>query len=217
MKIKPVPKAGKVVVELAAKDERLLQPLPFQLRRILVPVDFSDTARKAILYAVPFATAFDAELLLVHVLQLCSLPAEIGYLPPELAGSQSQSRSAAREQLDKLCALEIGTRARSQVQVREGVPWQEIVAAARETNTDLIILATHGRTGLKHVLLGSVAERVVRHAPCPALVVRDQERDFVPASPKAASLPNQASPAHARNPGETPAREFNKNETSSKP
>ncbi len=183
MKIKPGPKAGKVVVELAAKDEALLPPLPFQLRRILVPVDFSDTARKALQYAVPFAAPFDAELIVVHVLQPLNLPPEIGYLPPELAVSRSDFRDSARQQLEKLCAREIGARARSQVRVREGVPWQEIAAAARDTNADLIILATHGRTGLKHVLVGSVTERVVRHAPCPVLVVRDHEREFVPTTP----------------------------------
>jgi nucleotide-binding universal stress UspA family protein len=157
---------------------------------------------------VPFATAFDAELLLVHVLQPCSLPAEIGYLPPELAVSHSESGNAAREQLDKLCVLEIGARAHSQVQVREGVPWQEIVAAARENDTDLIILATHGRTGLNRVLLGSVTERVVRHATCPVLVVRDQERDFVPALPTEASLSRWDESESSKAPGvATPLRQ----------
>jgi nucleotide-binding universal stress UspA family protein len=85
--------------------------------------------------------------------------------------------------LEQLCGREIGSRGRFQVQVRDGVPWEEVVTAARESNTDLIILSTHGRTGLSHALLGSVAERVMRHAPCPVLVVRERERDFIPASP----------------------------------
>ncbi len=144
----------------------------------------------------------------MHVLQPFSLPAEIGYLPPEMAVSQREFLDSTREQLEKLCAREIGARARSQVQVRDGVPWQEIVAAARETNTDLIILATHGRTGLKHVLLGSVAERVVRHAPCPVLVVRDQERDFMPTLPKAASLSKGDESESSKAPGvATPLRQ----------
>jgi len=185
MKFRPAPQKGKVVVELESKDERLLKSLPFELRHILVPVDFSDTSKKAIQYAVPFGAAFDAEVLLLHVMQPYSVPVELGYMPPQWAESQREFVKSARDELDKLCAREIGARARSQVQVREGVPWQEIIAAARETCADLIILATHGRTGLRHVLLGSVAERVVRHAPCPVLVVRERERDFVPPAPGA--------------------------------
>jgi universal stress protein A len=172
-------------MKLESKDEGLLKPLSFHLRRILVPVDFSDTAKKALQYAVPFAVAFDAEVDVVHVIQPYTMPAEVGYMPPELAVSPQELVNSAREELNKLCAREIGARARFQVQVREGVPWPELIAAARETNADLIILATHGWTGLKHVLLGSVAERVMRHAPCPVLVVRDRERDFVPTAPKA--------------------------------
>jgi universal stress protein A len=169
-----------VVLELESKDERLLTPLPFQLRRILVPMDFSDVAKKALRYAVPFAVAFDAEVVLVHVLQPFSVSFEAGFMGPEMAGSMEEFKSAAQEALAKLSAHEIGTRARTQAQVREGVAWHEIITAARETDTDLIILATHGRTGLPHVVLGSVAERVVQHAPCPVLVVRETERDFAP-------------------------------------
>lgn len=63
--------------------------------------------------------------------------------------------------------------------VRDGSPFDEICNAARESDSDLIVIATHGRTGLKHVFLGSTAERVVRHAPCPVLIVRERGRDFV--------------------------------------
>jgi nucleotide-binding universal stress UspA family protein len=189
MKLKPAAKKGKILLELGTKDSTLLKALPFALRRILVPVDFSDTARKAIQYAAPFAAAFDAEVTLVHVIQPFSVPVELGYIPPDLADTQQELMKSAREELGKICARELGTRSRYQVQVREGVPWQELVAAARETDTDLIILATHGRTGLKYALLGSVAERVVRHAPCPVLVVRDRERDFVTTTTHAAPVP----------------------------
>ena len=191
MKIKPAPQKGKVVVELESKDAGLLAPLAFQLRRILVPVDFSDTSKKAIHYAAPFGAAFDAEVVLLHVVQPYNLPVELGYMPPDWADNQQKFLQAAREELDKLCAHEVGGRARSQTHVREGVPWQEITAAAGELQADLIILATHGRTGLSHVLLGSVAERVVRHAPCPVLVVRESERDFVaPALESSSPLPD---------------------------
>lgn len=167
----------------------MLKPLPFELRRVLVPVDFSDTSRKAMQYAVPFGAAFGAEVLLLHVVQPYTVPVELGYMPPEWAESQQRFLKSAREELEKLGGREIRDRAAWKAQVREGVPWQEIIAVAGEARADLIIVATHGRTGLQHVLLGSVAERVVRHAPCPVLVVRETERDFVPPSPDTDSPP----------------------------
>ena len=187
MKTKPTTSTGELPRERGSSEEAWPKPLPFQLRRIVVPMDFSDTSKKALQYAVPFAVAFDAEMLLVHVVQPFSLPSELGYMPPEIMGDQQAFRESAQVQLNKLCAAELGARCRYQVQVREGVPWQEVVNAATESEADLIILATHGRTGLSHVLLGSVAERVMRHGPCPVLVVRERERDFTPATSNAVS------------------------------
>jgi universal stress protein A len=183
MKIKAAPKTGKVVVELESQDTGLPNPLPFRLKQLLVPMDFSDTAKKALQYALPLAAAFEAEVLLLHVVPPCTLPADLGYLPPEVAVGAREILNFAREELARLCAREARSGTRCRADVRQGSPWQEIVAAARETSTDLIVLATHGRTGVQHVLLGSVTERVVRHAPCPVLVVRERERDFAPALP----------------------------------
>jgi universal stress protein A len=180
MKVKAVPHQTKVVVELESRDEGLLKPMPFHIRHILVPVDFSDTACKALQYAVPFARAFDAEVSVVHVVQPYTVPTKLGFMEPEIVVNHGEIVDAARKELDRLCAREMGGGVHYQAQVREGVPWHEVVTAAGEINADLIILATHGRTGLQHALLGSVAERVVRHASCPVLVVRKRERDFVP-------------------------------------
>jgi len=184
MKVKAAPKKGKVLVELASQDEGLPPSLPFQLKRILAPVDFSEASRKALQYAAHFAAAFNAEVILLHVIQPFTLPVEPEFMPPELGISRQELVDSSRRELEEWCAREIGGRVQCQVRAQEGVPWHQIVAAASDTNTDLIILATHGRSGLKHVLLGSVVERVTHHAPCPVLVVREQERDFVPTSPK---------------------------------
>jgi nucleotide-binding universal stress UspA family protein len=84
--------------------------------------------------------------------------------------------------------------------VRSGTPYYEIVRAAEETNTDLIVLSTHGRTGLAHVFIGSNAERVVRHAPCPVLVVRQREHDFLSAADSGtATSTNRLKGAHYGN------------------
>jgi len=67
--------------------------------------------------------------------------------------------------------------------LRNGIPWQEITAAARGLDVDLIVLSTHGDTGMKHIIMGSTAERVVQHAPCLVLVVREREHEFLPTNP----------------------------------
>jgi len=183
MKIKPGTKKGRVVAKMESPGAGWIPPLPFQLQRILVPLDFSEMAGKALRYAVPLAIPFDAEVVLLHVLQPYIVSPDPGSLSPELAVSQRELQESAQQQLEKLRLDEIGARLRSQASVRLGVAWQEIVAEAEALQADLIILSTHGRTGLNHALMGSVAERVVRHAPCPVLVVRERERDFVPLPP----------------------------------
>jgi universal stress protein A len=108
------------------------------------------------------------------VLQPVVYPADFGYPSAPLEVDEAM-RKKIEERL-----LELGRRASFQTQplIRIGQPYQEIGLAASEMQADLIIIATHGRTGLKHVLLGSTAERVARHAPCPVLIVRERERDF---------------------------------------
>ncbi len=185
MKVKPALKRGHVMVDLDSKDEKLLSSgnpsakPGFELKRILVPIDFSDCSKKALQYAIPFARQFGAELILLHVVQVNYYAGDFGTV--DVALLEGEMRKNGQRQLDSL-ATEMASRDLSfKTEVRTGRTTSEIVNLANETNTDLIILATHGHTGLKHVLLGSVAENVVRHAPCPVLIVREVEHDFVPA------------------------------------
>jgi nucleotide-binding universal stress UspA family protein len=185
MKFKPAPKSDGVVVKLK-RDEALgvvstpetaNEPLPiFKLRRILVPVDFSNCSKKALQYAVPFARQFEAGIVLLYVVQ--------PYIPvPEMSTVdvglvQMQMREGG---LKELAALKDTVAAEVPVEtvMRMGNPHLEIIRAARELGIDLIVLSTHGRSGLAHVFMGSVTERVVRHASCPVLVVREGEHEFV--------------------------------------
>ncbi|MBI3849938.1 MAG: universal stress protein [Verrucomicrobia bacterium] len=185
MKFKPTTKSGGVLVELGPKEAQLpvtsaekeTAALPvFKLKKILVPVDFSDCSNKALHYAIPFARQFDAELILLHVVQpyvpVPEMPTiDIGLL-------QSQMRGSGEKEL-KTLQRKVAGEVSSEIAVRVGTPYMEIIKAVKELDVDLVILATHGRTGLAHVFLGSTAERVVRHAGCPVLVVRERERDFV--------------------------------------
>ncbi|MBV8675948.1 MAG: universal stress protein [Planctomycetaceae bacterium] len=147
-----------------------------EIRTILAPTDFSPHAEKAVRYACGLAERFEAELHLLHVLSdivpTGPDPMLASVLPPEY---YKESEEQSRQTLSKLLAPSWG-RPRSVVTaVRWGTPVEEIVAYARAASVDLIVIATHGRTGLSHVLLGSVAERMIREAPCPTLTIRSRD------------------------------------------
>lgn len=193
MKVKPSNRMrqgrgrGGVVIEMGPKDVQLPADRPkvkagtsalpvFKLKRILVPLDFSDCSKKALQYAVAFARQFGATLSLLYVIQPYYPVSEMVPMDGELFDrhmreSSETEMSALRKSLDP--AL------KPSATIRYGTPHVEIVRAARDLKCDVIILSTHGRTGLSHVLMGSTAERVVRHANCPVLVLREREREFV--------------------------------------
>jgi len=148
-----------------------------RLNRILVPTDFSEHSKTAVQYGCELASKFGADLHLLHVVeQLPVMYSEGAIFSPE---TEAELLAEARELLTKtpadidVSALNV-TRA-----TLEGHPLVEIVRYARENEIDLIVIGTHGRTGLVHVLLGSVAEKVVRKAPCPVLTVHSPEHEFI--------------------------------------
>jgi universal stress protein A len=144
------------------------------VKRILVPVDFSEPSMKALPYALSLARQFRAELFLVHIVEQIVYPGD-WMIPPFPSGDfASESREQLVEKLRNACG---DGSAKITPIVRFGRAWQEVVAIAREQDCDMIVLATHGYTGLKHVLLGSVAEKIVRHSPCPVLTVRPDDMD----------------------------------------
>jgi universal stress protein A len=150
-----------------------------RLQKILLPTDFSNYSAAATKYACELATKFDAELHLLHTLEthLASTPAfGMGLALPKYI---NESRAAAEKALAGVLDPK-WSEGRTVIQaVVEGSPKVEIIQYARKHNIDLIVLATHGRTGLSHVLMGSVAETVVRTAPCPVLTVRPEGHQFV--------------------------------------
>ena len=147
-------------------------------RKILVPVDFSEYSENALRYGSEFAKAFGAELVLCHVLEMPVYPVAIGLgsVPPIMTDDLMPDIEKRLEQDAAKC---VDPELKVKMVVREGAPFVEIVHIARDEEVDLIIMPTHGRTGLSHVFMGSTAERVVRKAPCPVLVVRDGQREFV--------------------------------------
>lgn len=143
-----------------------------QLRRILVPLDFSPPSRRALRFAREWAVRFGSEICLLHVIEPMTAVASFGPVPAAVPPVTVDFREQARAELGRLAREEFPASVQVSVQLRDGSAYDQIAAAARDWQADLIIIATHGRTGLTHALLGSTAERVVRHAPCPVLTLR---------------------------------------------
>jgi nucleotide-binding universal stress UspA family protein len=145
-----------------------------RIKRILVPTDFSLLSVAATEYAKTLAKAFRARLCLVHVVER---PVVIGEENINLAYVRlwPELEEAARQDLKKFALKNLRGVPHLEIQLLTGNPYYEIVRLAQDGGFDLIVLATHGRTGLAHVLIGSVAERVARHSPIPVLLVKPQE------------------------------------------
>lgn len=141
---------------------------PLKLARILVSTDFSRHAAQALHYAVPLARQVGGRITLLHVLDWPVVPATLSVA----VRNEDQLTRAANRKLAELAATAVPADLLDKTVVRLGTSYREIVQAARGLKMDLIVMATQGRAGLKRALLGSTAERVVRHAACPVLTVR---------------------------------------------
>jgi nucleotide-binding universal stress UspA family protein len=145
------------------------------LRRILVPTDFSETSTAALRYAIALARRFTARVYLLNVAE----DAGIGTEDEHPIGIFVTMQNAAHDRLRRLLTEQDVEELRPDCATRVGLPAEEIVRYAHEQAIDLIVMGTHGREGVMRVVLGSVAETVVRRAPCPVLTVHHPERECV--------------------------------------
>jgi universal stress protein A len=148
-----------------------------EIKTILAPTDFSEHSARALRYACRLAERLGSELRLLHVLSEI-LPAgpDPLLMPVMPTEYYTESEGKAHETLERMLDSTWGRPASVVTAVQWGSPVETIVRYALDNRVDLIVIATHGRTGLSHVLLGSVAERIVREAPCPVLTIRDRNR-----------------------------------------
>lgn len=140
--------------------------------KILTAVDFSENSECAFDYALMLAKQFNAELSIIHVI---NEPVDLrGFYVPHISFEQLEKEieEGAAKMMDAFCAEKLGSYAQYTTAIVTGIPYDEITAAASRIDASLIVLGTHGRTGLDHILFGSTAERVVRSASCPVLTVR---------------------------------------------
>ncbi len=143
-----------------------------EFKTILCPTDFSDESFLAIAYGLRFAQSTDGTLLIAHIVHIPTgeLYETAGGTAHVMTFDEARHRDLAR--LEEIRAQQLGGYAKCELLVDVGEPYDQLMAIAQQRQVDLIVTATHGRTGLRHLVLGSVAERIIRHAPCPVFVVR---------------------------------------------
>ncbi|MBP1686634.1 MAG: uspa protein [Deltaproteobacteria bacterium] len=148
------------------------------IKRILVPIDFSKDSLDALTYATQFAASFGADVTLLHVVEpiYYAAPTDIYTANANIAALLEQQRRVAETQLGRIASSLEKKGQRVRAAIKTGAASKVIVDSAKKERADLIIMATHGRTGLAHMFMGSVAEKVVRSAACPVLTVRGGKR-----------------------------------------
>lgn len=140
--------------------------------KILTAIDFSENSEIAFDYALTLAAKFDAELTIMHVI---NEPVDLrGFYVPHISFEQLEKEieEGAVKMMDNFCSTRMGAFANYRTAIVTGVPYDEITRKAEEIGASLIVLGTHGRTGLDHLIFGSTAERVVRSAKCPVMTIR---------------------------------------------
>jgi nucleotide-binding universal stress UspA family protein len=150
-----------------------------QIRSILLPTDFSDCGNYALRYAASLAQTFGASMIFVHVIE--PMAPAVGYSgisePLPIADITEQLEDSAERELPKLAECEECAGLEVEEVITHGEAASEIVRVAKERNVDLIVVSSHGRTGLGRILFGSTAEAIVRHASCPVLVVKPPQEE----------------------------------------
>ncbi len=153
-----------------------------RIKNLLVPTDFSEPSEVALRYGKAFAEMCGASLHLVHVLDESALVypwTSPDGTPVGLGAAREEMENMVKDRLSRILSDDERRKYSARVSTLCGSPFMEIVAYAKAQNIDLIVLGTHGRGPIAHMLMGSVAERVVRKAPCPVLTVRPQEHEFI--------------------------------------
>ena len=152
--------------------------MELKIRKVLVPIDFSDYSKSSLKYAVNFVKQFQAELFLIYVVEPVIYPPDFSLGQIAIPTVDLEMDKRAIEELNKLAQKEIPSDLKVKTIVKTGKPFIEIIETVSEENIDLIIIATHGHTGVEHILFGSTAEKVVRKAPCPVLTIREPVKGF---------------------------------------
>ena len=148
------------------------------INNILVPIDFSDYSKNALKYAADFAEQFHSKIILIYVVEPVIYPADFSMGQVAIPSADIELNARSEEELKILAKRDIPPHIEVEIIIKTGKPFMEINETASEKDVDLIIIATHGHTGVEHLLFGSTAEKVVRKAPCPVLTLREPIKGF---------------------------------------
>ena len=149
-----------------------------KIKKILLPTDFSEGSEAVVSYVLSLAGKYDAHIDILHIIH------EFGdmtdFYVPHISYDvmEKEMEDAARNNMENFCRENIEGKAKFEIHTRKGTPFLEIIQAARDLNSDLIVMGTHGRTGIDHILFGSTAEKVVRKSPIPVMTVRAEGKEF---------------------------------------
>ncbi len=149
-----------------------------EIKKVLVPIDFSDYSKSALNYAVDFAKHFNAELFLIYVVEPVIYPPDFSMGQIAIPSIDLDMDKRANEELENLARKQIPKDLSTKTIVKTGKPFVEIIDTAKQIDADIIIIATHGHSGVEHILFGSTAEKIVRKAPCPVLTLREPLKGF---------------------------------------
>ncbi len=147
-------------------------------KEIIVPTDFSEHSLRALDYAVEIAERFGSELKIIYVIEPLLQAADVSWTSVDFEQLNRTHKLSAEKQLQQLVDERLPQDLPADTEIRFGKPFVEILKYAREENADLIVMATHGRGAIAHILMGSTAEKVVRKAPCPVLTVKHPKHIF---------------------------------------
>jgi len=148
------------------------------VKKILIPIDFSDYSKAALRYAINFAKCCEADMYLIYVVEPVIYPPDFSMGQIAIPSVNAEWDQRAKDELANLAKSEIPADVKAKTIIKTGKPFIEIIETAAEEDIDLIIIATHGHTGVEHILFGSTAEKVVRKAPCPVLTLREPVKGF---------------------------------------
>ena len=143
--------------------------------KILFPTDFSESAENASRYALSLAKKYASKVYVIHVIEPFTYTTEFGL---DFSAQLKEMEASARRLLDDIAASIKKTNLDVESALITGEPFVEIIKYARKEQVDLIVMATHGRSGIEHMLMGSVAEKVVRKSPCPVLTIKKSGQTF---------------------------------------
>ena len=147
------------------------------LKKILCPIDHSDCSKEALKYAVSFAMKDGAKLYLLHIIDIRSFNESLNEMPTQIPDNETLQQ--LRIKLLNCIPEEMRDDMDVEAIVIQGIPFAEIISTSREKEIDMIVMGSHGRTGISHIMLGSVSEKVARKAPCPVLITRQPNHKFV--------------------------------------